>query len=320
MVSNAVKADVLLVVVTLLAAISWMFSKEAVLLMPPLLFVAMRFLLAGVMLAMAGYSQLQAMNWDQYRQSVMVGLVFGMAMSCWIMGLHFGTHIGEGAFLTSLGVVLVPVIVRLLFKEGSPVSTWLALPIAAFGLALLSLKDGFKIELGQVFYVSAAIIFALFYAMNTRAVNRRLISENNGEAVYSEKVPALALTAITLTCVGLLAAVLSLVLEPWQAGFEQFSLTLAAWILASAVIGTAARFFIQTYAQSLSTHSHGVVIMVAEPVWTASLAALWFCETMLPMQFVGCAFILIALLVNRWAVVWYLWKWMRLSGATKITE
>ena len=314
--SNTVKADVLLVIVTLLAAISWMFSKEAVLLMPPLLFVAMRFLLAGVLLAIVGRSQLQNMNWDQYRQGLMVGSVFGIAMSLWIMGLHFGTHIGEGAFLTSLGVVLVPVIARLVFKESSPVSTWFALPLAVTGLALLSLKNGFKIESGQLFYIAAATCFSLFYSMNTRAANRRLISGNSEEdvnAVYSEKVPALALTSITLITVGVLAAAFSWVLESWQETSQNFSITLTLWILASAVIGTAARFYIQTYAQSLSSHSHGVVIMVAEPVWTASLAAIWFDETMVLMQFMGCVLILAALLVNRWAAVKYFFRWAKIA-------
>ena len=46
------KADLLLVAVTLLAGVSWIFSKEAVLLMPPLLFMAQRFLLAGLVLAL----------------------------------------------------------------------------------------------------------------------------------------------------------------------------------------------------------------------------------------------------------------------------
>jgi drug/metabolite transporter (DMT)-like permease len=49
--SDTHKSDLLLVVVTLFAAISWMFSKEAVLLMPPLMFMAARFLIAGTVLA-----------------------------------------------------------------------------------------------------------------------------------------------------------------------------------------------------------------------------------------------------------------------------
>ena len=47
--SAQVKADGLLLITTLLAAVSWMFSVEAIALMPPLLFMACRFLIAGLL-------------------------------------------------------------------------------------------------------------------------------------------------------------------------------------------------------------------------------------------------------------------------------
>ena len=42
MMASSIKADVMLVGVTLLAAVSWIMSREAVLLMPPLLFMSLR--------------------------------------------------------------------------------------------------------------------------------------------------------------------------------------------------------------------------------------------------------------------------------------
>lgn len=96
--SDAHKSDLLLVVVTLLAAISWMFSKEAVLMMPPLMFMAARFLIAGSILALIALPALRRLNRDQIKRSVGVGLVFGIAMSCWILGLFHGDSMGEGAF------------------------------------------------------------------------------------------------------------------------------------------------------------------------------------------------------------------------------
>lgn len=110
--SDTHKSDLLLVVVTLFAAISWMFSKEAVLLMPPLMFMAARFLIAGTVLAFFARRSLMKLSVDQLRRSVGVGLVFGTAMTCWVMGLVHITSLGEGAFLTSLGVVIVPKIGR----------------------------------------------------------------------------------------------------------------------------------------------------------------------------------------------------------------
>ncbi|MDL0429752.1 DMT family transporter [Marinobacter sp. TBZ242] len=301
--SNTHKSDLLLVIVTLMAAISWMFSKEAVLLMPPLMFMAMRFLLAGSVLAAIAWPSLRRLSLDQVRRSAGVGLVFGVAMSCWVMGLFHASHVGESAFLTSLGVVIVPVIARVVFREIQPLSTWLAVPVAVGGLALLSLKNGFRPEIGQLFFVGAAFIFALYFTLNTRTANQRTVVNRRGETVEKHRVPALPLTSIALLTVGTVTLIESTLLEPWVPTLENFSGILAMWIIASAVIGTAGRFLLQTYAQSLSTHSHGVVILVLEPVWVALFAAGWFSETMSATQLAGCGLIFLALLINRWGVI-----------------
>ena len=301
--SNTHKSDLLLVVVTLMAAISWIFSKEAVLLMPPLMFMALRFLLAGSVLAVIAWPSLKRLSLDQFKRSAGVGLVFGVAMSFWVMGLFHVTHIGEGAFLTSLGEVIVPVIARVIFQEAQPLSTWFAIPVAVGGLALLSLKNGFRPEIGQVFFVVAAFIFALYFTLNTRAANQRTVINRRGESVEKHRVPALPLTTIALLTVGTVTLTESVLLEPWTPTLENFSGILAGWVIASAVVGTAGRFLLQTYAQSLATHSHGVVILVLEPVWVALFAAGWFSESMSTTQLAGCGLIFLALLINRWGVL-----------------
>lgn len=301
--SDAHKSDLLLVVVTLLAAISWMFSKEAILLMPPLLFMAARFLIAGAFLMCAAWPALRRLSADQFRRSVGVGLVFGVAMSFWVMGLFHSSSMGEGAFLTSLGVVIVPIIARILFKETQPLSTWLAIPIAVAGLALLSLKNGFQPEASQVFFIAGATVFALYFTLITRTTNNRTVINRRGETVEKARVPALPLTAIALLVVGLVTMLESMVLEPWEATFTHPGPMLFWWVMASATIGTAGRFLTQTYAQSLSVHSHGVVILILEPVWVALFAAGWFDETMSIIQLAGCGLIFTALIVNRWSVL-----------------
>lgn len=301
--SNTHKSDLLLVVVTLMAAISWIFSKEAVLLMPPLMFMALRFLLAGSVLAVIAWPSLKRLSLDQFKRSAGVGLVFGVAMSFWVMGLFHVTHIGEGAFLTSLGVVIVPVLARVIFKEEQPLSTWFAIPVAVGGLALLSLKNGFRPEIGQIFFVIAAFIFALYFNLNTRAANQRTVTNSQGETLEKHRVPALPLTAIALLTVGTVTLTESALMEPWTPTLDNFSGMLALWIIASAVVGTAGRFLLQTYAQSLATHSHGVVILVLEPVWVALFAAGWFHESMSATQLAGCSLIFLALLINRWGVL-----------------
>lgn len=266
--------------------------------MPPMLFIALRFLLGGLLLGAFGHRSLRRLGRGQVLRAVRVGLAFSLAMTCWINGLKLIDHVGEGAFLTSLNVVLVPVLARLIFREAQPGSTWIALPVAGAGLALLSLENGFRPEPAQMLFVGAALLFALYFNLNTHAANARTVRGSDG-VDREERIPAIALTAVVLFTVGVFASLVSLVFEPWAPTFGDFPLELAGWILASVLVGTAGRFFVQTYAQSLSPYSHGVVIMVMEPVWVTLIAAAWFAETMSASQFAGCVLIFAALVINR---------------------
>ena len=104
--NHSLKADFLLIIVTLLAAVSWMFSKEALSEMPPLLFIGSRFLLAGIFLALFSKRSLAGLTAKQWFASAQVGVLFGMSMCLWIFGLYYSTNLGEGAFITSIASIL----------------------------------------------------------------------------------------------------------------------------------------------------------------------------------------------------------------------
>lgn len=210
------------------------------------------------------------------------------------MGLATGETMGEGAFLTSLGVILVPVVARIVFKEITPLATWMALPVAILGLVLLSSQHGFRISTAQSYYLVAASLFACFYALNTRATNAE---------VQQHPVHPLAMTTILMFMASLVTGAASLAFESQHWSKIDISSILVVWVLASAIIGTALRFLMQTYAQSLTQSTNGAVILVIEPIWVVLFSAFWFAERLSLLQLIGCSFILAALLVNRWNVI-----------------
>lgn len=279
--SNAVKSDLILLVVTLLAASGWIFSKEALSGMPPLLFIGIRFLLAGLILSIFGRHALSLLDRQGVARTALIGLSFAMAMMFWILGLHHAQHVGVGAFLSCLGAVLVP-FVAVLFGERANRAVWSSLPIAALGLALLALDSQFVMGWGELSFLCAAVLFAFTFVLSSRA---------------AAKTSPIALSAIQLIVVGLVALPVSWIAEPWA--FD-WPVSIWMWVAASVFIATSLRFFMQTWAQSLSNASNAAVIMTLEPVWAAMLAALWFGETMTAMQLGGCALIFSALLVSRW--------------------
>ncbi|HRD33752.1 MAG TPA: DMT family transporter [Rhodocyclaceae bacterium] len=277
------RADLLLLLVTLLAAAGWIFSKEALAGLPPLLFIGVRFLLAGMLLAVFGWRQLVLLPGRGWLRSLLVGALFAVAMGFWIMGLASAKHLGEGAFISSLGIVLVPVLARFLFGDTPPRSTWVAIPMALLGFACLSLEHGFRVEPGQWWFFAAALAFALVFVTNSHVVRQ---------------VPVLALGTVQLTMVAVLILPLSWAFEAWP---DRVATPVLGWALASALLGTTARFIVQLHAQGMTTPSHAAVILMLEPMWTAIVAAWWFGESMSMLQFLGCGLIFLALVVSRWS-------------------
>ena len=264
-----------------------MFSKETLQGLPPLLFIGLRFLLAGLVLASISGKNLLELSSDQWRHSSIAGLLFSGAMSFWVMGLYHTVHIGEGAFITSMGIVLVPVISCLLFSDKPAKNTWIAIPVSIIGLACLSLNQTFSFESGQLFFFFAAAIFACHFTVVSKVVIN---------------VAPLSLTAIQLVIVGIFTLTLSAIFETPP---EQVSAEIWIWFLCSTLIATSLRFWLQTKGQSFAPASHAALILTLEPIWTAVLASIWFKESMTLLQLSGCSLIFSALLISRW-------RWVKL--------
>ena len=282
---SLLKAELILVSVTIIAAFGWIFSKEALAELPPIFFLGVRFVIAGIVLFFVGARFFKGIRWQDLKGATMVGAVMSIAMMFWIVGLDQVSNIGVGAFINSLGVILVPVFARFMFKERPARSIWVALPIAVIGLGCLALGNGVSFEWAQGFFLVSAITFAFQFNLLTR---------------MSTKLHVLVLTAIQLFTAGVVMLMVSPTIEEVP---HSVSLPIVGWFLASTLIATSLRFLLQTYGQSLTPASHAAVIMNLEPVWTALLAAIWFSETMTSLQLIGCALIFSAMLVSKWSQV-----------------
>lgn len=279
---SALKSDFLLVLVTLLAATSWVFSREALASMAPLQFIGGRFLCAGIILGAFGYTALKQLPGESWLRALMTGVVMGVAMCLWIMGLYHSDNMGIGAFITSLSVVFVPIVGRIFFATRTALSTWVAMAIALVGLAFLRLEGGFALSVSDLFFLAAALMLSLHFNLNSR---------------FAVRIAPLPLTAIQLSMTGLVALAMSALLEAEAVNLNS---SLLGWLIASIVIGTCMRFFLQVKAQGMASASHAAVIMTLEPVWASLIGVLLYAERMTELQLTGCGLIFSALLVSRW--------------------
>lgn len=282
--SNHVKADILLLITTVLAGAGWIMSKEALAGFAPLLFISMRFALAGLILMPFHAKALARLSYGQWKGCVLVGLFFGCGMVFWVLGLKLATHIGVGAFLASLGVVLVPLL-GFFFGDRPGRYVYYSLPCVVAGLACLSLDSSFSIGWGELCFLGAALFLALMFITNSKV---------------SSKTPTGPLTTIQLVVTGMVTLLVSAIFETW---YLPESGAVWGWFVASVLIGTILRFSIQTRGQSMAPISHAAIIMTLEPVWAALMAAAWLGDSMSGLQMTGCGLIFMAMLVNRWPAV-----------------
>ncbi|UQX79968.1 EamA family transporter [Mannheimia haemolytica] len=94
--------EIILFLVTFIAAAGGFFSKHALVGLPPIGFMGGRFILASLILLPFSYRELYRLDKVQVKYSVITGLTYGIYTIFWVLGLAFSTVFGEGAFLVSL--------------------------------------------------------------------------------------------------------------------------------------------------------------------------------------------------------------------------
>lgn len=275
------KADFFLILTTLIAACGWIFSREAVSGMPVFAFLGLRFLIASlVLLPFCRRNDFRQLL--RYFPSALISSgLLAVNMLLWIYAVAITPSLGEGAFIMSLSMLFVPLVAWGTLRIRPSGTFWASLPLAIVGLALLTLRDGLTWNVSQLVFLLAAIAQAIYFCYNSH---------------YAPILPPLPLSACQLGCTGIVGLAVSGVWEPWP---TQISWATWGWLLASALIATSLRFWVQLTGQSLTSAANAALIMLLEPLLTVLASALWYGERMPVQQIWGGLLILAALFCYR---------------------
>ncbi len=281
MLNSEHKATIILVATTMLAALGWIFSKEAIQGLPPFGFIGARFTIASLCLFPLCYRPLFSANLRDVFAASSVGLLLGSAVMIWIHAISKSDTLGEGAFIMSLSMLFVPIVAWIMFRQKPQRIFWVSLPIAVIGLACLSLADGWKQSASQFWFLGAALILALHFNVNSK---------------YSQKLPVLLLTCLQLFSAGCLGLIVSYFAESFPSGVDS---SIWGWFALSTLLATSLRYVMQTMGQKFVQAGNAALIMILEPVWTVVLSILWYGEVLTTNKLIGCLLILFSLVVYR---------------------
>ncbi|WP_319782009.1 DMT family transporter [Oceanisphaera sp. IT1-181] len=283
------RGDLFILAATLLASAGWLFSKEALNGLPPAGFVGWRFLLAALVLLPFCYRHLRSTSPELLLKAAAIGLVMTLNLIFWIQAISHSAGIGEGAFIMSLAMLMVPPLAWLIFKERPQRQFWVALPIAILGLLLLTMGNGLSLSLSQLLFLLASLSLALYFNLNSR---------------FARRIHPMALTCVQLAVTGIMHLLYSGLFEQWP---EEILPVTWGWFAASVLLATSLRFVCQSVGQKYSHMGNAALIMMLEPIWTVLISVFWYHEPMPIQKVFGCVLILLALLSyrSRNLIAWY---------------
>lgn len=252
--------------------------KQALDYASPLCFIALRFLLAGLLLLVVMW------RGPIERQAIVPGFILGVFLfggytfQTW--GLSYTTP-SKAAFITGSSVILVPLIVAL---SGSPLGR--ANLAGAFlglgGIYFLVLPSGLgAVNRGDLLVLIGATSFALHIVLVGH---------------YTRRFSFLHLVPVQILTAGLLASV-ALPIAP---GFKlEWTRGLVFAIIVTAVLATALAFGVQNWAQQYTPPAHTALIFALEPVF-AALTSWWVMgERLGGKVLLGCLLILAGMVVSE---------------------
>lgn len=272
----------LMVLVTLLAAAGWLFSKEAIRELPPAAFIGSRFLLAALLLLPLAWLREPPPTRAQLLRAAGCGTLLGASLLLWVTAISQSDALGSGAFIMSVATLMAPLAAWGAFRAKPGRHYWLTLPIAIAGLLLLSSSTHWGVSLSLFWFLAAATTLGIQLAVHRH---------------FAQSIAPTWLTCIQLAMTGLLGTLLSLLTEQWpEAGVSH---GIWGWFAASVLIATTLRYWLLTHALSKMTTAHAALMMLLEPVWTLLLSTLFYDEPLGSAKLAGAGLVLGALVLYQ---------------------
>ena len=211
---------------------------------------------------------------------IICGIVLCLAINLQQFGLLF-TTVANASFITSLYVIIVPIVCLVAFKVRVSVFVWVSVAVAMMGIYFLSISAGLDINLGDILVFFCAIAFS----------GQIMIISH-----FSPKHNVFILACIQFYTVFALSLILAFIFET-----PSISALLAAlpYVLYTGVLSSGVAYILQMNAQKTIEPTVAAVLFSFEGV-VATLTG-WFVLNQLlsPRELLGCALIFIAILIAQ---------------------
>jgi drug/metabolite transporter (DMT)-like permease len=284
-VNPRLRSDIALILCTLIWGATFVVVKGALEHASVLAFMAARFLLASVLMAVIFRADLRRLTRQEIIAGAQIGFFMFTGYAFQTAGLLHTTS-SKAAFITGFSVVLVPVFMAIFWRRRINFWVWGGALGAFIGLYYLSLPREGLAGLGQgdLLVFVGAVLFALHIAFV-------------GHYSPRHSVGALSFVQVATTAVLTLVALPFASLTHWDPFRMDWTPGLVIAVLITAVLATAVCFSVQVWAQQYTTAMHTAIIFSLEPVFAAITAYILTSERLNRRGLVGAGLILAGILL-----------------------
>ena len=274
------KADLTLLIISVIWGTAFVAQRVAGQMGSVYLFNGARYLLAALaVLPFVGRNIISSTPRAQFQWMFLAGFLLFLASALQQVGLVYTTA-GNAGFITSLYVVLVPIVLFSLWRERLRWLSVAAVGIAVAGAFLLSTGGRFEVRAGD----ALELVGALFWAFHVVVLGK-----------FASRFESISFSVGQLAVCGLL--------NLGVGAFVETSLPLN-WPLAAAILYTALFslglcYTLQIWAQRHTPPADAALILSLESVF-AALAGWWLLDERLEaIQVLGCVLIFAAVLLSQ---------------------
>lgn len=286
-------AELMLVIATAVWGLSFVLAKESGAavnaavgepgsMIGPVFILAVRFALAALIWVAVFPRSLSGWNRSTSRGPLILGAVLSVGLILQHLALDRVSE-AVAAFLTSLAVVFVPLILWLVVRETPKVWQWLGVAVAVPGVWLMSNGAGLGFGAGEVLGLSCAAAFAVHLIL----INRFVSTDSAWRATLGQFV------IVAAACAALAAVMLMRGPYAISAG-AFFSRSIALNVVLLAVFPTVVSFGLMTMYQPRVSPVRAVIIYMAEPIFAGLFAYLLEGRLVSAMEAAGAGLILLA--------------------------
>lgn len=293
--SLVIEAELWLLAITVFWSATFPIIKNALSDISPIVFLAVRFSLATIILLPFAYKSLQSLNTKSFRESGWLSLTYFFGFILQIIGLQYTTAT-KSAFITGTFVVLTPFFQAVIEKKMPDRGSLIGVFMVFIGILLLAGQNNgitqFIAELGGSFNLGdfLTLLCAVFYS--TYIVQMDMIS-------HKYDVKFLTLMQLMLTAV--LAIASAIVFPMVGLGTSVFSPTYGVLgaLLYTALFASILTTFVQTKFQKYTSPTKAGIIFSFEPIFATILAVTFLGEIITPIGIAGGVLIFAGILTSE---------------------